>query len=437
MDRIVNLFWREREKLGRLDLESLEMYIRSSMHSVGSVILEKLLNADGGDYRGRTQPCEKGHVFEFQEYRDKELLTVLGAVTVKRAYYYDPECKKGWCPKDTALDIVGTSFSPGVRRIMGRVGAYRPFALGHEDIREMAGIEVGPKEIERISYRLGQEVEGFYKREVAGSLSDKVIPIQSVPKMYICLDGTGVPVVKAETVGRKGKGEDGQAKTREAKLGCIFTQTTVDEKGFPVRDEGSTSYVGAIETTEAFGGRIYGEAVGRGLERAQKVCVIGDGASWIWNLAEEQFYGAVQVIDLYHARQHYWNIARAAFSCDQEKLKHWTDKRCKELDQGEVEKVIEAIQSLSPSTDEQEEVFEREAGYFAKNKDRMRYDSFRRQGLFVGSGVLEAGCRTVIGQRLKQSGMHWTVRGANNIIALRCCLISNRWEDFWEDRACA
>jgi len=428
---------RDRDKLGHLDLESLEIHIRSSMHHMGAMMLEKLLNSDSGDYRGRTLPCDKGHVFEFKEYRDKALLTVLGLVTVKRAYYYDHGCKRGWCPKDTALDIRGSSFSPGVRRMMGRVGAYRPFGLGHEDIKQMAGIGVDTKEIERVSHQLGQEVEGFCKTEAALSLSGKVTAIQSAPKMYICIDGTGVPVVKAETVNRQAKGEEGHAKTREAKLGCIFTQTTVDRRGYPVRDQGSTSYVGAIEVAEEFGGRIYAEAMGRGLERVQKVCVIGDGAPWIWNIADEQFYGAIQIIDLYHARQHYWNVARAAFGCDKETLTLWTDQRRKELDEGEVEKVVEAIKSLSPSTEEEKEVFEREISYFEKNKDRMRYDDFRRQGFFVGSGVVEAGCRTVIGQRLKQSGMHWTVRGANNIIALRCCILSNRWEDFWEHRACA
>ncbi len=423
---------RDRDRLGRLDLESVEIHIRSSMHRAGAMMLEKLLNADSGDYRGRRLPCGKGHVFEFKEYRDKSLLTVLGLVTVKRAYYYDHGGKTGWCPKDTALDIGGSSFSPGVRRIMGRVGAYRPFGLGHEDIKEMAGIGVDTKEIERVSHQLGQEVEAFYEREAALSLSGKITAIQSVARMYVCMDGTGVPVLKAETVNRQAKGEDGHAKTREAKLGCIFTQTGVD-----IRDQGSTSYVGAIETADEFGGRIYAEAVGRGLDRAEKVCVIGDGAPWVWNIADEQFYGAIQIIDLYHARQHYWNVARVAFGCDKEKLTLWTDKRRRELDQGEVEKVVEAIKSLSPSTQEEKETFEREIGYFKKNKDRMRYDDFRRQGLFVGSGVLEAGCRTVIGQRLKQSGMHWTVRGANNIIALRCCILSNRWEDFWEHRACA
>jgi len=418
VDRVVTMSLRDREKLGRLDLESLEIHIRSSMHSVGSVMLEQLLNSDGGDYRGRTLPCERGHVFEFKEYRGKELLTVLGPVTVQRAYYYDQECQEGYCPKDMVLDIEETSFSPGVRRIMGRVGAYRSFGLGHEDIKAMAGLDVEAKGIERVSHQLGEEVEGFYKIEAARSLSGKVIPLQSVPKMYICIDGTGVPVVKAETENRKGKGPGGQAKTREAKLGCVFTQTMVDEKGYPIRDEGSTSYVGAIETAEEFGGRIYAEAVRRGLERAQKVCVLGDGAAWIWNLAEEHFYGAIQIIDLYHVRGHYWNAAQAVLGGDQEKLNRWIGKRRKELDQGKVEHVIEAIRRLWPRTEEQKEVLDGGIAYFEKNKERMRYEDFRKQGLFIGSGVVEAGCRTVIGQRLKQSGMHWTVRGANNIMGL-------------------
>jgi len=401
-------------------------------------MLEKLLNADSGGYKGRTIPCDKeGHVFEFMEYRDKELLTVLGKVKVGRAYYYDKECKAGVCPKDKALDIEGTSFSPGIRRIMGRVGAYRPFGLGHEDIKDMAGIDVTAKETERVSHKLGQQAEEFLKQQAAVALSDKVVPIKQVPKMYVCMDGTGVPVVKAEVVGRQGKGEDGQAKTREVKLGCVFTQTTVDEEGRPVRDEDSTTYVGAIETAGEFAPRIYGEAVRRGINRAETVCVIGDGAPWIWNIADEHFPFALQIVDLYHAREHYWKAGRAAFGNDQERLKRWTGKRRKELDKGKVEQVIEAIKKLSLSTAHEKEICEIEIRYFEKNKKRMRYAQFRKQGLFVGSGVLEAGCRTVVGQRLKLSGMHWTVKGANSIIALRCCFLSNRWEDFWEDRACA
>jgi hypothetical protein len=418
-------------------LESFELAIRSSMHGIGRSMLEMFVNADGGGYRGRAIPCEKDHQHEFIEFRDKKLLTVLGPVTVKRAYYYDRECRSGYCPKDRALEIEGTSYSSGVRRMMSKVGAYRPFGLGQEDLYELADIRVSAKEVERISQAVGGQVEEFHTAEAEASLSDNIIPIKPVPKMYVCMDGTGVPVVKKETADRQGKCEDGQAKTREAKLGCVFTQTGLDHAGRPVRDDESTSYTGAIETAEVFGMRIYQEAMRRGMDSAGEVVVIGDGAAWIWNIANEQFYGATQIVDLYHAREHYWNIARACFGQNNAKRFQWTEDRCRELDDGKVEDIVIAIrQCLSlPGCDRA--ICEREIGYFTRNKDRMRYADFRTRGLFVGSGVLEAGCRTVVGQRLKQSGMHWTVRGANSIIALRCSILSNRWEDFWEHRAAA
>ena len=427
----------QRNVSGRSDLESLEMSIRSTMHRIGGRMLETLLNADGGDYRGRTIPCGQGHQYEFVEYRNKDLLTVLGPVTVQRAYYSDRECGVGYCPKDRVLDIEGTSYSAGVRRMMSKVGAYRSFGLGHEDLYELAGIRVSAKEVERVSEGVGGQVEAFHAREAEAALSDKIVPIKPIRRMYVCMDGTGVPVVKNETAGRQGKGEDGQAKTREAKLGCVFTQTGLDEKGRPVRDEESTSYTGAIEPAEAFGQRIYQEAKRRGLDRAKEVCVLGDGALWIWNIAEEQFYGATQIVDLYHAREHYWSVAKACFGRNRDRQHPWAEDRRKELDDGNVEEVIAAIKILSRSRRQDREICETEIGYFGRNRDRMRYADFRNRGLFIGSGVLEAGCRTVIGQRLKQSGMHWTVRGANSIIALRCALLSNRWEDFWESRVCA
>lgn len=413
------------------------MGIRSSMHKIGGRMLETLINADGGDYRGKSISCTKGHEYEFVEYREKNLLTVLGWVGVRRAYYWDKECGRGYCPKDHVLDIEGTSYSSGVRRMMSRVGAYRSFGLGHDDLYELADIRVSAKEVERVSERVGAQVEAFHVREAGAALSGKIVPIRPVSRMYMCMDGTGVPVVKNETEGRQGKGEDGQPKTREAKLGCIFTQRGVDQEGRPVRDEDSTSYTGAIESAEAFGHRMYQEAKRRGLDRAADVCVLGDGALWIWNIADEHFYGATQIVDLYHAREHYWNVAKACFGQNKEKLHQWTEERRSDLDDGRVEDVVEAITLLMSLSGCDKEACKREIGYFEKNAERMRYGDFKSRGLFVGSGVVEAGCRTVIGQRLKQSGMHWTVKGANSIIALRCSLQSNRWEDFWEHRAAA
>jgi hypothetical protein len=413
------------------------MSIRSSMHHVGCGMLEKLVNADGGGWQGSLMTDEEGCTYEFIDYREKELLTVLGTMGVKRAYYYDKESHWGFCPKDRALDIEGTSYSSGVRRMASKVGAWRPFGVGQDDLYDLADIRVDAKAIERISQMVGNQVEMFHNSEAKTSLSGNIIPIKAVPKMYVCMDGTGVPVVKKETADRKGKGEDGQAKTREVKLGCVFTQTGFDRRGYPMRDEGTTSYTGAIESAEVFGKRIYEEAIRRGMPWAKEVCVLGDGALWIWNIADEQFYGATQIVDLFHAREHYWNVAKACFGQDKEKMHQWTEERRKELDDGRPEDVMKAINDSSLLLGYDKAVCEREVGYFDKNKERMRYADFRKRGLFVGSGVLEAGCRTVVAQRLKQSGMHWTVKGANSIIALRCNILSNRWEDFWENRAAA
>jgi hypothetical protein len=212
------------------------------------------------------------------------------------------------------------------------------------------------------------------------------------------MDGTGVPVVKRETSDRRGK-DGGQAKTREAKLGCIFTQTGVDKEGRPIRDELSTSYVGAIETADDFASRLYKEAKRRGLDRAGEVCVIGDGALWIWNIADEQFHGACQIVDLYHAREHYWAVARRCFKSKDEQNK-WAEDRRLELNNGNVEGIIKAIEALRSLPDYDKELCEREIGYFEKNKERMRYADFKRRKLFVGSGVMEAGCRTIVAQRL-------------------------------------
>ena len=252
------------------------------------------------------------------------------------------------------------------------------------------------------------------------------------------MDGTGVPMVSQETVGRKGKSDGQPAHTREVKLGCVFTQSTWDTEGYAIRDPDSTTYTGAIETAEEFGKRIYLEAWNRGWNRAQKRVVMGDGAEWIWNLADQHFPGAVQIVDLYHARQHLWDLARKLYPNPLANQQAWRKIHQKRrLDQGKIENLVLSLRSLDSSNAEVREKIRTEADYFARNAERMRYPKFRRQHLFVGSGVIEAGCKTVIASRLKQSGMFWTIRGANSIIALRCCHLNSRFEDYWESRRAA
>jgi hypothetical protein len=318
------------------------------------------------------------------------------------------------------------------------VGGKEAFNEGRKDLEVLAGVLVTTKAVERVSESVGEQIEQQNQREGERTMSGKVIPFVDkarIPKLYVAIDGSGVPVVGRETEGRKGKYESGKAKTREAKLGCVFTQTRVDGKGFPVRDDDSTTYVGAIETAECFGIRIYAEAVRRGVTRAEKVIILGDGAKWIWGIAEEHFPGAIEIVDLYHAREHLTKVAKLVYEAKGEEFQEWVSSRRDELDKGDVEAVIAAMSQLHPGGKEAREEVQTEIEYFRGNAKRMRYGSFRSQGLFVGSGVVEAGCKTILGQRLKLSGMRWTVAGANAIIALRCCQLSARWEEFWESRA--
>jgi hypothetical protein len=223
----------------------------------------------------------------------------------------------------------------------------------------------------------------------------------------------------------------------------VFTQAKWDEEGYAIRDRASTAYVGAIETAGEFGKRLYLEAWMRGWSRANKKVVIGDGAEWIWNIANQQFPGAIQIVDLYHARQHPWELARNLHPHDEVNQKRWRMVHQDLLDHGKIKKLTVALRSIDTNNPELAEKIRTEADYFHRNALRMRYPKFRRQHLFVGSGVIEAGCKTVIGSRLKQSGMRnarsvfWTVRGANAILALRCCQFNGRFEDYWEARRAA
>src|SRR5713101_4195971 len=214
-------------------------------------------------------------------------------------------------------------------------------------------------------------------------------------------------------------------------LSCFPATVAVPQ----LRPSGSTGgLVGAIETADEFGKRIYLEAWKRGWSRAQKKVVIGDGAEWIWNLAQQHFPGAIQIVDLYHARQHLWDLARKLHPNDEPQQRRWIMIHQDQLDEGHIEELVLALRSLDCPNQKLAQEIREEANYFEKNTQRMRYPEFRRQHLFVGSGVIEAGCKTIIGARCKQSGMFWTVEGANAILALRCCYFNGRFEEFWEAR---
>lgn len=417
------------------DLEAVEAAIRVAALAAGARVLEGFLAEIGCGRRQEQVVCSCGTRMNSHGVDCKELDTTLGTARYARSGFECPKCDKRRYPGDELLDVMGTSFSPGLRRMMARAGSRDTFKEGRDDLRIYAGLTVSAKSVERVAEAIGMDLEVWAKRErdVLRRQEPPDCPLRTTPTLYIELDGTGVPMVPAEIEGRKGKQPDGSAKTREAKLGCLFTQTRLNDEGRPVRDPASTSWVGAIESAAEFGWRLYAEAVRRGLFFARCVVALGDGAEWIQNLVQIHFPMALFIIDLYHAKEHVARLASLLFDRYPKQAECWRDRWWDLLEQGRVETLIEQVRAIAPRCLSKD--VQREVHYLDKNKDHMRYAKYRAEGLFVGSGIIEAGCGSVIGERMKKSGMEWSLRGANAILSLRCMSLSNRIEDYWADRA--
>jgi hypothetical protein len=247
--------------------------------------------------------------------------------------------------------------------------------------------------------------------------------------LYLAIDGTGVPMRPDQTAGRAGKAADGRARTREVKLACLFTQTSRDAADRPVRDPGSSTYLASFDPSEPFGALVAAEARRRGAERIRQLVVLGDGATWIWKLATTRFPEATQIVDLYHAREHLHDLAdHLAFILADPAA--WLAERLADLDAGDIDAIVAAARAY-PLVGTKATELDTKIGYFQTNAVRMRYAYFRDLGMFVGSGTVEAGCKTIIGARMKQSGMRWTVHGADAISHLRCQDASGRWDQIW------
>jgi hypothetical protein len=341
---------------------------------------------------------------------------------IHRNYYWDGQ--QGHCPADAALALEG-AYTPALSRMMYRAAAKNSYAEASADLFEYAGVKVCDRQIQRLVRAVAPAVAPWLKT---------VREPGERARLYVCGDGTGVPMRQEELAGRKGKQADGSAKTREAKLGCVFLQTEVDPEGHPIRKEDSTSYVGSFEAAAEFGLLLRQEAQRRGAAQAAQIIFIGDGAAWVWELARVNFPGAVLILDFYHALQHVHGLVDALWGKEspegKKRIKCWKGWLLKDKAPELVQQAQAELTAARDTVQAQKEI-----GYLANHLERMRYGTFRQAGYFIGSGVIEAGCKTVIGQRMKCSGMFWSEEGGQGMLDLRCAFLSNRLDAFCQARA--
>jgi hypothetical protein len=355
---------------------------------------------------------------------------IFGFFTLERDYYYHPRKQQGHFPADAALGLEG-SCTPALARLVCLEGADEAsYQKAQEHLQETGGIKVSARQIQRLVQSVGPAVQTWQAREALVPLPGT----QPAAIMYLSGDASGVPMRPEELAGRKGKGADGKARTRMANLGCVFTQHQVDDEGHPIRDPNSTTYVSTLGPLEDFGPLLRQEAIRRGLALAGFVVLLIDGAEGLANLGRLCFPSALQIVDFYHAMEHARKVLTALLGGKEHpafkpRLGRWA----RQLLQDKVEQLIAAARKECAGSARAEAV-EKELGYFVRNVARMQYGTFRSRGFFIGSGVIEAGCKTIIGARCKQSGMFWGAPGAENILALRCVSASGRLEDFWKVR---
>jgi len=400
-------------------VQRLEVLLRTAIFKPTNALLEALLQ-EAVDRLDAAYAPKPGQVRKGRSAL--QVQGIFGLMTLQRDYYYHAGKAEGHFPADAGLGLEG-AYTPALARLLCLEGADESsFEKAALHLHEVGGIAVESRQIQRVVQRVGEAAVAWQQRESPAGPCDAEV-------MYVSGDGTGVPMRAAEVAGRAGKQSDGSAKTRQVYLGCVFTQHRLDAEGHPIRDHASTTYVSSFETISDFGIWLRREALRRGMGGAKETVLLIDGASGLEKLGQDFFPGCVQIVDFYHALEHLETVLALLWEKTAPEYQRQRRRWIKLLLSDGVSKIIQAARGRAPS-----EAMDKALGYFEHNVARMQYGSFRRRGFFIGSGVIEAGCKTVVGARCKQSGMFWSEPGAEKILAFRCIHLSQRTDAFWKDR---
>ena len=401
-------------------LEEVEAAALEVSQVVGEVVAETALAQSArASYRACSLPCVCGRRAKFMGYRPKTLVTRVGAVVVRRPYYYCTACGWSSVPWDAAQGLSERCYTPRVKAMVCRTAARLSYQDTVELIGELTPVRLAPSAAEWIVKEVGGRVRDEQGQATEEYLSGLVSLAEapSVERLYVTMDGSHAHI-------------DGQ--WHEVKTGAVYEARPGDDPPpgeARVDTSGPKRYVSAQEPAEAFTARLYVEALQAGVHRAGEVVVLGDGADWIWNHAAGHYPQATEIVDYWHACEHIWDLARVQYGDTSPQGARWAREHCARLKQHGPARLLRALRRLKPRSAEAAEKRRTEHAYFAGNAARMRYPEFRQRGLMIGSGIAEAACKVVVGQRLKHSGMRWKHHGADHILALRCLLLNNQQDD--------
>lgn len=408
------------------DLRTLEQATIAAMQQISEHFLGILISACQPREPDKTIPCRCGGIARYIRSREGTVITLVDQIRVSRAYYLCEECSEGTYPLDEQLGFCAGSMSAGLEEALALTGIHLPFDVASDLFERLTHVPISDNSVRKASEQIGQERDVVEAEQVEAAWNLQRLDLPDGPpdppkRLYGSIDETSVHT------------EEGW---RKAKLGSWYTTEVPPaeqrlEEWEPRAEE--ISYFGDITDAETFGRHLYVTGLERGADRADELVFVADGAQWIWNLVEEHFPKAVQIVDWYHATEYVWDVAHAVYGEGSDLATAWAEKRLDALWEGKVDVVLDAFRThLDPEADD--DPAQAAITYFENNRHRMRYQKFRARGYHIGSGTIESGCKRVIGARLKQAGMIWSLAGARRMIKARAMYLSGAWDDFCQQR---
>jgi len=405
-------------------LSEMERDIRVMLLKVGQFLLSSWLALQETAYPAETSECPHcGGQADYQFQRAGTLLTILGQVEYKRAYYVCSECQQGHYPLDQKLGLRPGQMSAELESLSGMTGAQLPFGQGSDLFEALTLISLSDQSVAKATQAMGEEVRALEQEWLVHSRDEAWLQEQKrladrPQRLYGSLDAAKVHI----------RGEE-EHPWRDLKVGVWFT-TTVEPPQNPDDDwdiqATDISYYCDIQEAQQFGHLLWATGCQRQAQLADELIFLGDGAEWIWNLVQDHYPEAVQIVDWFHATEYIAPVANAAFT-DKDKRQAWIKQVRTDLWDGKLKAVIKAFERFTEHHRAQEAAC-KAVTYFTNNHHRMDYPTYRAKGYQIGSGTIESGCKQIVTQRLKVAGAIWDHHNAIKTAKARAALLSGHWD---------
>jgi hypothetical protein len=404
----------------------IEDKIREWIRQIGEDT--QLLALEGMDrYRHKgKQPCpECGETVYWERYEGRIYITTLGEMKLERAYYNHSACHCGWVPLDERLGLGASELSPRVQEMVSYLGGFMPFPQARKFLDKYCNIHVSHDTVNNSTVQIGQMLQEEQREAIRQAWEEYRLPVCEVanpPKrLYVSADGINYLLPEGQGA--------------ELKVAAVYETEERRNKEGKVEIRAVDIEYAVAKTGEELAQAVYLVAVKRGVESAEEIIVLGDGAKWIWNRIAAMFpsHKSTEIVDFYHAGEYIWDAGKAVLGEATDKTKAWGEKYCHILKHKGPDPVLQELRALSLASRTTPEPVTKAITYFENQSPRMNYPLYVEQGLQIGSGSAESGVKQVVGVRINQPGMRWNAEHAEPVAHVRAAILSDRWDDFWSD----